>query len=259
MTEKLHKSLLGVLLTALCALGFGQPGTTTACADTLTSLAGKKVDDAVWEVSTAHLAQALTSYGVTVTPETLSLAEGEVWPLVGASCIEPYLFTNEIDSEKQIVYLNIYDPSLGKRVARVETFGLPKEGWIIGNIVAANLYAYFLRETSIVLSLETQQVLSNTAPSRDEGSEIFMVSGNKLLRERVTAFAGHFSRSVESLVIDGNSLNIVASCPVTSSGALDYILDEAGLKARPNAANSEPFQLIDACKNLAKTFPVPKN
>ena len=270
MVHKLHMNVFGVLLTALSSLSFGQPGITTTCADTLTSLTGKPVGDmgsAAWEVSTLSLAEVLTSYGVTVTPEMLSLNEsGDVEPLAGAACIGIYLFTNEIDSEKQTVYLNVYDTSLEKRVASIETFGLPTEGWIIGDVVAANLYAYFMGETSIVLSLATQQVLSDTPPSRFTWSKIFMVSGDKLLRERTSSIGGPQLRHIESLVIDGNSLTVVASCPVTLSEEadnlqeLEYMLDKDGLKAGPKGAtNSESFQLIAACQSLAKTFPISGN
>jgi hypothetical protein len=258
--NKVSLNLFVLLLALLCTLGHGQAGSNMSCADIVKAHGGVNISDApaLWEIPMSGAIELLSSYGASVTPSNLSFSD-EIQEATSISCIEPYLFTNEIDRMAQTFQLNIYDTLLGKRVASLDTFGLPIEGWVIGDIIAANLYTYIMDPDSIVISLTTQSMISDTLPSQYAGSKILMVSGNHLLRERTSHISGNTIRHIESLRITESSLIVMESCsvelPEGFTVPLEYTLNDSGLKVIPKSSKDSmsPY-LIESCKNVVETF-----
>ena len=260
MITRAYVSLVGFLLFMVCTVSLGQAQETT-CADVLTSLGGENGGSeapALWGIPTLSLVKLLTSYGVDATPRTISLSDGEeIEPMWVASCYGSYLFTNEADADHQNVWLNVYDVLLKKRLVSLETFGLPTEVWLIGDVVAANLFAYS-DSGSIIFSIETQKVLDTSSGVFDE-RKIIMVSGQKLLRENTWTIGGPPGRAIESLAVAGDHLQELASCRVDipelgdNLPELEYTLRGSDLIAIPASAPKSSY-VVETCSDAVSTF-----
>jgi hypothetical protein len=268
--NKISLHLFLFFFTTLFASGYGQAKNSVTCTALMTTLGGTRITEGVndasvlWEVPMSSAVELLKSYGADVTPSSLSLSGvDEILEITLMSCVEPYLFTNEftnrIDGQPQSVWLDIYDTTLQKRVARLDTFGLPTEGWIMGDTIAANLYTYFMEPSSIIISLATKSILSETTPSRYGSSKILMVFGNHLLQEDTTHIGGPVKRYIQNLRIIDNNLIMTESCfvelPEAFSGPMAYSIDDAGLKVIPEypEASTSPY-LVEACHEVVKAF-----
>jgi hypothetical protein len=260
--NKTSLNLFILLLALPCTLALGQAKGNMSCADIVKAHGGVNVGGsdapALWEIPMPGAVELINSYGDSVTAYDLSFGENDIPEITAVSCIESYLFTNEIDRMAQTSQLNIYDTSLGKRVASLDTFGLPIQGWVIGDIIVVTLSGFTIGNSTNVIFLKTQTILGESL-SQYISSNIIAVSGHNILQERASWMGGRDVRHIESLRITENDLTVVESCPVELpegfTAPLEYTLDGSDLKVIPkfSKGSMSPY-LIESCKDVAETF-----